>query len=106
MEGRTLGFDDGVDHNRLQAWRICRAWKQILGIKLDVNVIAKQLRNMKHFSEPTPSADKVLAQIEVEKKSQVVVLAEIKEPGGNRARKGGAHDTGGESTVKISIFEN
>lgn len=107
MKAETLELKDGTEKYQLQAWRICRAWKQVLGIKLDMDRVEKHLRNMdKHFSAPTPGADKALAKIEAEKKSKVVVLAELKEPGGNRAREGGAHEIDSASTLEDSVFED
>jgi hypothetical protein len=93
---------------RLQAWRICRAWKETLAIELDKDRVADHLRDMAdHFAAPTLLADKVLADIEAEKKSKVVVLAELKkEPDGNRAQKGDANDTRDEGAVRDTVFED
>ena len=107
MKTEILDLNDGTEKYQVQAWRICRGWKQILDIKLDMNRIAKHLHDIeKDFSVPTPLADKILAEIETEKKSKVVVLAELKEPGGNRAREGGAHEVDSASTVENSVFED
>jgi hypothetical protein len=106
MKAEILELKDGTEEYQLQAWRICRAWKQILGIKLAMDRVAKQLRDMdKHLSAPTPLADKVLAEMEQEKKSKLVVLAELKEPGGNWAREGGAYERDSTSTLESSVFE-
>ena len=95
--------DDGKQYE-LEAWRICRAWKKILGINLNMDRVAKNLRdNNEHYSAPTPLVDKILAGIDREK---AVVLAEIKEPGGNRARKGDAHETDSASALEKSVFED
>jgi len=100
---KQLAIDqDGQDY-QLQAWRICQAWRKILGVNLNMDMVAEHLRlQNKVFSAPTPLADKALA--ELDRKSKVKVLAEIKEPGGNRAQKGDAHAQG-SSTVD-SVFED
>src|SRR5215510_3321635 len=105
MKDKILESDD--DKYQLQAWRIRRAWKQILGIELNMDRVASHLRHMEeHFSLPTPLVDKVLAEIEAEKNSTAVILAELKkEPDGNRAQKGGAHDAGNEATIDM-VFED
>jgi hypothetical protein len=56
------------DRYQLQAWRIRRAWKQVLGIELNMDRLADHLRDIgEHFSAPTPLVDKLLAEIEAEK---------------------------------------
>src|SRR5262249_28230202 len=105
MKDKILESTD--DKYQLQAWRVRRAWKQILGIELNMDRVANHLRDMEaHFSLPTPLVDKVLAEIESEKNSTAVILAELKkEPDGNRARRGGAHDADSEATIE-SVFED
>jgi hypothetical protein len=106
MGPEILGLDN-TEKYQLQAWRICRAWKQTLGVRLDVDRVAKHLCDMeKYFSVPTPLVDKILAEVEAARKSKIVVLAEIKEPGGNRARKGDAHETDSASALEKSVFED
>jgi hypothetical protein len=103
MKQEILAIDkDGQDY-QLQAWRIGQAWRKILAINLDMDRVAEHLRlQNKIFSAPAPLADKAL--VEAGKKSKVKVLAEIKEPGCNRAQKGGAH-AHGTRTVD-SVFED
>lgn len=104
MKQEAFELDD--EDYQVQAWRICQAWQKILGIKLNMDRVAEHLRiRNKVFSAPTPLADKVLAEVEARRKSKVKVLAEIKEPGGNRAQKGGAHATHSTRTVD-SVFED
>src|SRR5215813_62004 len=105
MKNKILQSTD--DKYQLQAWRIRRAWKRALGIELNMDRVASRLRHMEeHFSLPTPLVDKVLADIEAEKNSTAVILAEQKkEPDCNRARRGGAHDSGKEATIE-SVFED
>jgi len=102
---KQLAIDqDGQDY-QLQAWRICQAWRKILGVNLNMDMVAEHLRRQnKFFSAPTTLVDKALAEVEAGRKSKVKVLAEIKEPGGNRAQKGDAH---AHSTSTIdSVFED
>ena len=89
MKDKTLEPID--DKYQLQAWRIRRSWKRVLGIELNMDRVANHLRNMEEsFSLPTPLVNKVLAEIEAERNSTAVILAELKkEPDGNRARRGG-----------------
>jgi len=108
MKADQLDFENSdQERYRLQAWRICRAWKNILGIKLNVDNVAEPLRDVdEYFSQPTPLADKALAEIETkQRRSKIKVLAEIKEPGGNRAQKGDAH-AHSTRTVGSSVFED
>src|SRR5262245_31988728 len=106
MKDKILESDD--DKHQLQAWRIRRAWKQVLGIELNMDRVSSHLRDMEeHFSLPTPLVDKVLAEIEAEKNSTAVILAELKkEPDCNRARRGGAHDNADSKTTVKSVFED
>ena len=90
MKQETFEIDNDGQEDQLRAWRICQAWRKILGIKLNQDRVTEHLRSINElFSAPTPLADKALVQT-----SKVIVLAELKkEPGGNRAQKGGTHGT-------------
>jgi hypothetical protein len=68
----------------IEAWRICRAWKRILGVTLNPERVAQHLRRL-DCHRPTPLADQVLA--ECENQSRVEVLAEIKSRAATRLKK-------------------
>jgi hypothetical protein len=106
MKTKILEAED--DKYRLQAWRIRRAWKQVLGIELNMDRLIAHLRDMAgRFSAPTPLVDKVLAEIEAGENSAVVILAELKkEPDGDRARRGGAHDKADSESTIDNVFED
>ena len=105
MKQEILAIDQAGQDYQLQAWRICQAWRKILGINLDMDRVAEHLRQQnKFFSAPTSLVDKALAELEADRKSKVKVLAEIKEPGGNRAQKGDAHAQG--TRTIDSVFED
>ena len=73
----------------VEAWRICRAWKRILGVTLNATRVASHLKQI-DCHRPTPLVDRVLA--ECEDQSKVEVLAEIKSRAATRLRKENADD--------------
>ena len=68
----------------IEAWRICRAWKRILGVTLNAEQVALHLKRI-DCHRPTPLVDRVLAECETQ--SRVEVLAEIKSRAATRLRK-------------------
>jgi len=74
----------GAISEDIEAWRICRAWKRILGVTLNPKRVASHLKQI-DFHKPTPLVDGVLA--DCENQSSIEVLAEIKSraaPGSER----------------------
>ena len=85
----------------VEAWRICRAWKRILGVTLHPRMVASHLKRL-DCHRPTPLVDQVLRQCENE--SRVEVLAEIKSRAATRLRK--EKDDDEEWPVMKSIKES
>jgi hypothetical protein len=79
----------GVPPEELEAWRICRAWKRILGVTLNPGRVASHLKRVDCY-RPTPLVDQVLT--ECENQSRVEVLAEMKSRAATRLGKENGND--------------
>src|SRR5262249_44620641 len=81
-----LVVEEPVD---IEAWRICRAWKRILGVTLNLERVAAHLRRIDRH-RPAPLVDRVLAECET--RSRVDVLAEIESWAATRLKKENGSD--------------
>src|SRR5262245_31495770 len=104
---KNIILESHDDKDQLKTWPILRAWKTATGIELNMDWFESRLSHKdEHYRLPSRLVDKVLAEIEAEKNSTAVILAEQKkEPDCNRARRGSAHDSGKEATIE-SVFED